>query len=118
MKATLRRGNKLLLQEGKLTRKAGSYIQPCRKKPHKITSLLLLEKVEISTRLNDHLCSLSHGLFHLLSFPFEIISSSKEGKNKKISLFLLQDEEEETQREGRRKQRNFLSNKTKPKQQK
>lgn len=57
-------------------------------------SLLLLEKVEVSTRLNDQLCSLTHGLFHLLSFPFEIISSSKEGK-KKISLFLLQDEGKE-----------------------
>lgn len=80
-------------------------------------SLLLLEKLEVSTRLNDQLRSLTHGLFNLLSFPFEIISSSKEGK-KKISLFLLQDEEEGTQREGRRKQKNFSNNKTRPKQQK
>lgn len=64
-------------------------------------SLLLLEKVEVSTSLNHQLCSLSHYLFHLLNLPFEIISSSKEGKKKKISLFLLQDEEEGTQREGR-----------------
>lgn len=117
MKATLRRGNKLLLQEGKLTRKAGSCLQLCRRKRHKIMSLLLLEKVAISTRLNDQLCSLT-GLFHLLSFPLEIISSSKEGKKKKTSTFLLQDEEEGTQREGRREQRNFSNNQSKTKQQK
>lgn len=32
MRDTLKRGNKLPLQEGKLTRKAGSYIQPSRNK--------------------------------------------------------------------------------------
>lgn len=70
----------------------------------------------LSTKLNDQLCSLTHGLFHLLNFPFEIISSNKEGKKKNISLFLLQDEEKKTQREGRREQINVSNNKTWPKQ--
>lgn len=66
-------------------------------------SLLLLEKVEVSTRLNDQLCRLTHGLFHLLSFPSEIISSSKEGKKKPVYFFCRMKRKEHRGKEERSK---------------